>query len=175
MASPPNPRAPGPNGTHKKGAQTESPVPLPPPLRGRPPPPPAPAPPAPVRFPLSWLLEHAAAPIQYRAITEVARIGDQLGERTAALPYTYRPALMLALQQSVDGSWNRSMLALPNNRAENFEGVGTINAVRRLLEYGWDKDSPPLVHARRVLFRLLAEDTDPEFLYELGAKNQDED
>jgi hypothetical protein len=35
-----------------------------------------------------------------------------------------------------------------------------------LLEYGWDKDSPPLIRARRVLFRLLAEDDDVDQLYE---------
>ena len=29
--------------------------------------------------------------------------------------------------------------------------------MRRLLEYGWDREAPPLYHARRVLFRLLAE------------------
>lgn len=83
--------------------------------------------------------------------------------------------MMLALQQQVDGTWNRAMLALPSARSDHFEGVGTINAVRRLLEYGWEKDSPPLLHARRVLFRLLAEDNDPGFLYELASKNQDED
>ena len=82
---------------------------------------------------------------------------------------------MLALQQRVDGTWNQTMLSLPSTRSDRFEGVGTINAVRRLLEYGWDKDSPPLLHARRVLFRLLAEDNDPGFLYELAAKSSDED
>ncbi|MGH7618693.1 MAG: hypothetical protein ACREPM_15845 [Gemmatimonadaceae bacterium] len=61
------------------------------------------------------------------------------------------------------------MLTVPGARAEHFEGVGTITAVRRLLEYGWDRDTPPLVHARRVLFRLLAEDDDPDFLFEFGA------
>jgi hypothetical protein len=83
--------------------------------------------------------------------------------------------MLLALQQSVDGTWNRSMLSLPSPRSESFEGVGTINAVRRLLEYGWDRESPPIVHSRRVLFRLLAEDNDPEYLYELASKNQDDD
>lgn len=121
------------------------------------------------------MLEHAAAPLQYRSITEVARIADLVGPGLIALPYTYRPALLLALQQGIDGTWNRSMLALPSIRSERFEGVGTITAVRRLLEYGWDRDSPPLIHARRALFRLLAEDTDAEYLYELTAKNQDED
>ncbi len=63
------------------------------------------------------------------------------------------------------------MLTLPSARDEHFDGVGTINAVRRLLEYGWDRDTPPLTHARRVLFRLLAEDDDPEYLFEFGGKS----
>ncbi len=60
------------------------------------------------------------------------------------------------------------MLTVPGARAEEFEGVGTIPAVRRMVEYGWDRESPPLVRARRSLFRLLAEDDDPAFLYELS-------
>jgi len=67
------------------------------------------------------------------------------------------------------------MLTVPSTRADHFEGVGTINAVRRLLEYGWDRETPPVAHARRVLFRLLAEDDDPDYLYEFGAKNADDD
>ncbi|HVX42081.1 MAG TPA: hypothetical protein VHB25_21150 [Gemmatimonadaceae bacterium] len=47
--------------------------------------------------------------------------------------------------------------------------------MRRLLEYGWDKDTPPLVRARRILFRLLAEDDDPEYLFEFSGKGIDED
>lgn len=80
------------------------------------------------------------------------------------------------MTQHPDGTWGHGMLTVPPARAERFEGVGTINAVRRLLEYGWDKDSPPLTHARRVLFRLLAEDDDPDFLFEFGGKDAaDED
>src|SRR5215212_7257609 len=68
------------------------------------------------------------------------------------------------------------MLAVPSSRGDTFEGIGTITAVRRLLECGWDKDSPPLTHARRVLFRLLAEDQDPDYLFEFGGKGAgDED
>lgn len=61
------------------------------------------------------------------------------------------------------------MLTVPSAQSERFDGVGTINAVRRLLEYGWHRDTPPLTLARRVLFRLLAEDDDPDYLFELGA------
>jgi len=123
-----------------------------------------------VSFPLTWLLDHAAAPIQYRAITEVAKLPAPISDQVASLPFTSRPALALALMQGTDGTWNHSMLSLPSQRAELFEGIGTINAVRRLLEYGWDREAPPLIHARRVLFRLLAEDDDPDYLFELGGK-----
>ena len=67
------------------------------------------------------------------------------------------------------------MLSIPTSRGEHFDGIGTITAVRRLLEYGWDKDTPPLTHARRILFRLLAEDDDPDYLFELGKGTVDED
>ena len=130
----------------------------------------------PVSFPLGWLLDHAAAPIQYRAMVEVARLPAPIPDQVATLPFTHRAALTLAVTQAPDGTWSHAMLSLPNNRAEHFEGIGTINAVRRLLEYGWDKDSPPLVHARRVLFRLLAEDEDADYLFELrGKTGLDED
>lgn len=129
-----------------------------------------PAPPEPVRFPLGWILRNASAPIQYRSIAEVVKLGGSAQEAAAKLPYTYPPALLLAVTQSPDGTWQRCMLGVPAARSERFEGVGTINAFRRLVEYGWDRESPPLAHARRVLFRLLAEDDDPSYLYELAGK-----
>lgn len=126
------------------------------------------APPEPVRFPLSWLLAHAAPPLQYRAVTEVARLEGIDRNRLAALPLSYPPALTLAMQQAPDGTWNQRMLTLPSGKgAEHFAGVGTIQAARRLLEYGWDRDTPPLACAKRLLFRLLAEDEDPDYLFEL--------
>ena len=138
-------------------------------------PPPPPPPPSPVSFPLDWLLEHAAPPIQYRSLTEVARLTPEEAGQVSAVPFTHRPALLLAVQQSLDGTWNGNMLNIPSSRAEHFEGIGTIPAVRRLIEYGWHRDTPTLLHARRALFRLLAEDQDPSFLYELGGKNAPDD
>jgi len=129
-----------------------------------PPPPPLPA----VTFPIGWLLDNASPPIQYRAIIDVAKLGGQVTPNISNLPYSYRPAIELAVQAAVDGVWNRSILSVPSQRAEHFEGVGTVPAYRRLTEYGWDKEAPPLVHTRRVLFRLLAEDADRAMLYELA-------
>jgi hypothetical protein len=105
-------------------------------------------------------------------MTEVARVSAVDAEKVAALPFTHRPALLLAVQQAPDGTWGGGMLSVPSPHAERFEGIGTIPAVRRLLEYGWNRDTPPLVHARRILFRLLAEDDDPSFLFELRGKHE---
>jgi hypothetical protein len=113
-------------------------------------------------------MDHASAPIKFRAISEVAKLGGPIQEAVSSLPFTHRPAVTLACTQLLDGTWGHTMLSVPSSRAEHFEGVGTINAVRRLLEYGWDRDTPPLARARRVLFRLLAEDNDPDYLFEFG-------
>ena len=123
-----------------------------------------------VKFPLGWLLEHASPPIQYRATIDVGRLGSRVSPEFQFLPYTFKPAVELALSQSSDGVWNGAMLTAPSVRSEGFEGVGTIHAVRRMLEYGWDKDSPPIYQTRRILFRLLAEDDDPQLLFEFAPK-----
>ncbi|MEO8194929.1 MAG: hypothetical protein ABI681_13845 [Gemmatimonadales bacterium] len=127
-----------------------------------------------ITFPLGWLLDNASGPIKYRSAVEVARISDSTTHEMEWLAYAYRPALSLALMQGADGIWNSSMLTVPRHGTD-FSTVGTIPAVRRLLEYGWDRESPPLALARRALFRLLAEDNDPDYLYELGPKAKKDD
>ncbi|MBA3340291.1 MAG: hypothetical protein H0T48_00480 [Gemmatimonadaceae bacterium] len=127
-----------------------------------------------IAFPLGWILDNASGPVKYRSANEVARLSHGTLRDIESLPYSFRPALRLALSQNVDGIWNGSMLAVPRHGGD-FTGVGTIPAARRLLEYGWNRESPPLALARRPLFRLLAEDNDPAYLYELGAKAKDPD
>ena len=124
---------------------------------------------------MSWVAEHASEPLKYRAITEVAQTASASSPEISALPYAHRPAIRLAVTQSRDGMWNGSVLSLPSKHGSDFTNIGTIPAVRRLLEYGWAHDSPPLITARRLLFRLLAEDNDPAFTFELGTKVKDED
>jgi hypothetical protein len=134
----------------------------------------APAPES-LSFPLGWLLEHASTPIKYRAMAEVAHITDPPVVGYDWLPYLHRPAIKLAVTQGGDGTWNHSILSLPNKHSPDFANIGTIPAVRRLNEYGWSPESPPLILARRLLFRLLAEDNDPAFLFELRTKTKDGD
>lgn len=127
-----------------------------------------PAEPAAVKVPLSWLLEHAAAPIQYRALTELAEVRPASDAELETMILAYPPALRLAVGHAWDGTGPGGMLGVPKE-GTGLETAGTILAVRRLLEYGWSRESPPLLRARRYLFRLLAEDDDPAFLYDLAA------
>jgi hypothetical protein len=120
-------------------------------------------------------MEHASAPIKYRAITEVARLSEPSPKDVDWLPLSHRPALKLAVAQTRDGMWSHSILSVPSKHSSDFANVGTIPAVRRLAEYGWSAESPPLILARRLLFRLLAEDNDPAFTFELGSKTRDDD
>jgi hypothetical protein len=66
------------------------------------------------------------------------------------------------------------MLAVPATTGSGVDGVGMVLAVRRLVESGWDRESPPLAHARRLLFRLLAEDNDPAWLFDLREQATDD-
>lgn len=128
----------------------------------------APPEPEPVAFPLGWLLTNATGPIQYRAITEVARLDG--GPAADSLRYLSPTALSLAMVQAVGGAWSEAMLTTPNGKSAGIRGVGTVHAVRRLLEYGWDMNTPPLQQARRLLFRLLALDEDGSYAFELVPK-----
>ena len=119
-------------------------------------------------FPVGWLLDHAAAPIRYRAAVDVARLDGGGGLGLSSIALNFAPAIRLAVMQAADGVWNHAMLSLPPQRGEEFDHVGTVHAVRRLVEYGWDKDTPPIYHARRILFRLLSEDYDPALLFEFA-------
>jgi len=108
-------------------------------------------------------------------MTEIARTSDPRSPDVDWLPYSHRPAIRLAVTQTRDGMWNQSILSIPGRHSSDLANVGTIPAVRRLAECGWAADSPPLVLARRLLFRLLAEDNDPAFTFELGSKTRDDD
>lgn len=141
-------------------APTLAPVQLPPP----PPPPPA-------SFALSWLLNRASPAVQYRSVADVAR--DPGAAEMTRVPYGSRQGWHLLMMQDMDGTWPGGMLAVP--KGTELQGVGTIPAYRRLIELGWDPESPGLSATKRLLFRLLAEDEDPSFLAELMPADPDED
>lgn len=126
--------------------------------------------PEPLRFPLEWIVSKGSPPVQYRAIKSVAAL-PEMPERISALVYSHFPGLRLAIAQGLDGTWNGKMLAVPGESdADPYRAIGTIPAVNRLLELGYEPDFPAFAGARRVLFRVLAEDNDPAYLYELAGK-----
>lgn len=124
-----------------------------------------------VRVPLGWLLEHGSWAVRARALADLSE-GEPRPAGVAA--YAHAPALRLAVQQRRDGTWNGRMLSLPATGDPNFDAIGTIPAVRRLVEYGWDAGTPVLHSARKVLFRMLAEDEEPSSLHELRGDAADE-
>lgn len=135
-------------------------------------PPPPPPPPPPVAVPVSWLIEQGAPVITYRVMRELLR-QEPTASSWPLMPYGSRQGWHLLGQQDGDGTWNDRMLAIPPGTT--LAGVGTIPAYRRLLELGWDPESPALSHTKRLLFRLLAQDDDPTVLAELRPKDDDED
>jgi hypothetical protein len=124
-----------------------------------------------VRVPVGWLLEHGSWAVRARVLADLGA-GD--AATAGAMAYAHAPALRLAVQQGRDGTWGARMLALPAPADRDFAGVGTIPAVRRLLEWGWEPAGPSFYAARKLLFRLLAEDEDPSSLYELRRETMDE-
>ncbi|HXF94679.1 MAG TPA: hypothetical protein VNI61_01125 [Gemmatimonadales bacterium] len=125
--------------------------------------------PASHRLPLSWLLEAASAPIQYRAYREVvpeeARDPERLEALRAAV-LEYKPALAIARKQKVTGLWGANLLAPAPLKAYGWKETGTVYQYRRLLELGWPADHRVLRTTERFLFQLLSriepDDPDPE-------------
>lgn len=87
-----------------------------------------------------------------------------------------REGIRLAVSQRIDGLWNNLILSVPKVGARDPSAhVGTVSAVHRLLELGWDSAAPAFAAARRPLFRLLAEDVEHAFTYEFAGLGRDPD
>lgn len=138
----------------------------------RPAAPPPPPPPPPFEFPAGWLLDNVRGPVAYRLLAELL---PQPAPPTApSMAYGSPEALALVLAQQLDGTWGDSMLAPAQTNAQGrVTHVGMVAAVLRLCELGWEREAPPMVAARRPLFRLLAEDVDPRLTYEFAADGKE--
>lgn len=130
------------------------------------------APAAPVTVPMTWLLANAPPPLQYRSLGEIGGLPLAAPEfRT--IPYASREGWHILMLQESDGTWPGGMLGVP--QGDDLQGLGTIVAFRRLIELGWDPESPALTCTKRLLFRLLAEDEDASLLAEMREGATDED
>lgn len=128
----------------------------------------------PATFALRWLLDHGSPAIQYRSIVDVAGVRLDSATRFEKVPYSSRQGWELLFHQEPDGTWGHGMLTVPGTVLDTAPKVGGIPGFRRLIELGWDADSAPLATARRALFRLLPEDNDPAYLYELADEAGDD-
>jgi hypothetical protein len=95
------------------------------------------------------LLLRASPAVQYRAFHDVAKRSEP--PHFGRVAYGSRQGWHLLMMQDGDGTWPGGMLTVP--RGADLVGVGTIPAYRRLLELGWDPESPPLAATKRLLFR----------------------
>jgi len=121
------------------------------------------------RLPLSWLMEAASVPIQYRAMAEAAPEGSRDPERLADLAtqaFEYKPAQAIARKQKDSGLWGPNLLAPGPNKAFGWTEAGTATQYRHLLELGWPSEARIFRIADRFLFRLLSRDPDPALLVE---------
>jgi len=118
-------------------------------------------------LPLSWLLEAASLPLQYRAYAEVVPEAQRDPERLAALRQAvleYKPAQAIARKQRPTGLWGGNLLAPGASKAYGWTEIGTVYQYRRLLELGWPLSERPFREADRFLFQLLSriEPDDPD-------------
>src|SRR5712691_6272708 len=125
--------------------------------------------PASHRLPLSWLLEAASPPIQYRALAEAAPESARDPELLATLRQAvldYKPAHAIARKQRDTGLWGGNLIGPGPSKVFGWKETGTVFQYRRLLELGWPPDLRPFRLTERFLFRLLSRDEAPELLVE---------
>jgi hypothetical protein len=118
-------------------------------------------------LPLSWLLEAASPPLQYRAYDEIVPEAVRDPERLAALRHAVlrdKQALAIVRKQRATGLWGNNLLGPAASKAYGWSERGTVYQYRRLLELGWPPYERPFRDADRFLFQLLSriEPDDPD-------------
>ncbi len=121
--------------------------------------------------PVTWLREHAAAPIRWRTVRDILPPGSATEADIAALReevLTYKPVAQTAKKQKKTGTWGDGILGPTVMRTQSAKNVGTVSQYRYLVELGVPSDFRAFRLADRVLFRLLSRDEDPTLLYEFA-------
>jgi len=110
-------------------------------------------------LPLSWLLEAASPPIQYRAYAEILPESARDPERLAALRealLAYKIPREILRKQKATGLWGTNLLGPGPSKAHGWSEVGTVYQYRRLLELGWPPEDRAFRLADRWLFQILS-------------------
>jgi len=122
--------------------------------------------------PTEFLLANGSPPVVYRFLSEVLGVPETdprlLKARESLL--VYKPAVKLARLQRKDGTWGGaiSMGGAPKPY------VSTEYCLTMLFEYGWDKGSPQVRKAAKVLKTFLSEKRDLN-LYEYQSQVKADD
>ena len=131
------------------------------------------------RLPLSWLLEAASPPLQYRAYAEVVPENARDPERLAAFHRAvleYKPAQAIARRQRPNGLWGGNVLGPTASKAHGWSEPGMVYQYRRLLELGWPPTERPFRDADRFLFQMLSriepDDPDPRVAQKVSEARQ---
>lgn len=111
--------------------------------------------------PIPWLVDTACAPLRYRALTELLgrsrEDADVQAARQAALAYA--PALQLQRKQRKDGTWGGVIHAGDPRRFQ----LSLENALCKLFEYGWGRETKPVRAAAKTLRQFLTAKKDLKF------------
>lgn len=121
------------------------------------------------RVPVSWLRQHACAPIRWRTVRDILPQGAANEADTQALRdevLAYKPVQLSFRKQKKTGLWGDGILGPGVMRGSTARNVGTVSQYRYLLELGSPIDQRSFRLADRVLFRLLSRDEDPTLLFE---------
>lgn len=121
------------------------------------------------RVPVTWLREHASAPIKWRTVNDILPPGSATDADYQAL----RDELLLSKQvqltlkkQRKNGTWGDNILGVAANKAQGIKDVGMVAQYRHLVELGVPRDDRVFRIAERVFFRELSRDDDPNLLFE---------
>jgi hypothetical protein len=121
------------------------------------------------RVPVTWIRDHASAPIRWRTVTEILPEGAATPADMAALRDEVLRSKEVAQtnrKQRPSGVWGANILGITPNKAQGIKDVGTVTQYRHLLELGVPKTERAYRLAERVFFRLLSRDDDPALTFE---------
>ena len=123
------------------------------------------------RVPVSWLRQHAGAPIRWRTVRDILPPGAASDADIEALQnevLAYRSVQASFRKQKKTGIWGDGILGSGVMRLGPARNVGTVSQYRYLLELGTPVDRRAFRLADRILFRLLSRDEDPSLLFEMS-------
>lgn len=108
--------------------------------------------------PTEFLLENGSPPLVYRFLTEILNVPEtdlrlQNARRAVA---TYPPAVKIARLQRKDGSWGGTITMAGSPKPF----LSTEFCLNMLFEYGWDRNSPQIKKAVKLLKTFLTEKRD---------------